>query len=210
MKLESTIALRRLVQADSGLVFNPRRRMHRQIKTAADRIAGHFNDIEGAIGRGTSIDDATAPDHIRTAIHRTVSSAMLLGFQDASRYSGKRMPKNYGKKISIEAAKRAEEVDGMMRATTQRWLRASNQFTLTPERALRAARFESVNAYYNGVWHALTGQGRQKHWVTTSGNPCDKCQDAEDAGYLDFDDIFPNGLDFPLAHLNCQCILLVR
>src|SRR5262249_39504144 len=47
----------------------------------------------------------------------------------------------------------------------------------------------------------------KKAWLADD-NPCPDCQENEDAGPIDLDDVFPSGDDAPLAHPGCECTLV--
>jgi hypothetical protein len=211
MNLSAAVVLTRSpIQAalTDTLVFDSKKKMRHHIRAAARTISSHFQDIDAAISRGAKVRDAVAPDKVRQAVNNLYSSAMLSGYEDGAYFSNKRMPKDLGKKISAAASQRADDVDYMMRRVTKKGIKAGSAYALSPDRALRAARYEAGQAYYKGLKLSLAGSGMKKKWMTSSADPCQDCLDAEDEGKIDFDDQFQSGLFLPLAHIACQCYIV--
>ena len=50
----------------------------------------------------------------------------------------------------------------------------------------------------------------EKSWSADGPNPCPVCEDNEAAGWIPFEDPFPDGSDIPVAHVGCFCSLDVR
>jgi hypothetical protein len=53
------------------------------------------------------------------------------------------------------------------------------------------------------------GVENEKAWMTSGGDGCcDDCTANEDQGPIPLDEDFQSGDDAPLAHPNCQCVLV--
>lgn len=192
--------------------FNARQQMKPNIDRAHRGIYSHLQAVDSRLQDGVALSKAVNGLKIKSSMDVLISASRLKGFQQASTISGAMMPVDYGKEIAAAAADRATEVDKMMARTTKRRLNndLDNEYVLSAERSLAASAYESAKGYYQGVSDALAGYGDVgllKQWFTTSDNPCPECEDAEDDGPIDVDDTFSNGLDYPLAHLNCQCFV---
>ena len=76
------------------------------------------------------------------------------------------------------------------------------------ERAARVGENEHTTAEWFGKSKGYEWSGRRvmKSWVTDE-NPCDDCQENEDAGPIPIGELFPSGDYSPTAHVNCQCEL---
>lgn len=80
------------------------------------------------------------------------------------------------------------------------------------DRAQIIAYTEVGNANSQGALDGMriargAGVKLQKEWVTDE-DPCEDCEENADAGPIDLEDDFPSGDDAPLAHPNCECVLL--
>lgn len=86
-----------------------------------------------------------------------------------------------------------------------------NSLTFSVERAEKIANTEIGTANSQGALNGYKaaqdiGINLQKEWVADE-DPCEDCQANEDAGPIDLDDDFPSGVDSPLAHPGCECVL---
>lgn len=194
------------------LVFNPHEQLQHQINSSTKQMAAYFEDIASAVDMDLPLSKAVAGDRIAPIIQRIVSTARLSGFQHGAKYSKKRMPANYGRKITTAAISRGAAINRQMKQTTKRTLKTTPDsiHVLSRERALAAARYEAARGYYKGVSDAFKGTAATKAWVTSSDNPCEECLMAENDDYIGVGEVFSNGLGYPLAHLNCQCFTVVR
>lgn len=86
-----------------------------------------------------------------------------------------------------------------------------NSLAFSSERAEKIANTEIGTANSQGAlegYKAASDLGINvlKDWVADE-NPCEDCQANEDAGPIGLDESFPSGVDAPLAHPGCECVL---
>jgi hypothetical protein len=90
--------------------------------------------------------------------------------------------------------------------------RAESPLGHIQDRAELIATTELGNAYEAGsraVVDELSATGlSMEQSVLTAGDPCDECQENEDAGWISVDDQFPN--DTPPTHPGCRCDVLYQ
>ena len=200
------------IWAAQSYVYNPYSQLAKTINSAADTLAGYFNEIDFALDKGKSVKQAIgSEDKIRSVVKRIISSARLEGFQHGAKVTKMKMPSMYGNVIKSAADRRASKVNKWMNGTTKNVLRSNvdSEHVLSRDRALMAMRFEASKAYYDGVRDATVGTGMKKRWITSSEESCQDCQDNEEQGPLDIDAVFASGDDFPAAHQNCNCYVSV-
>jgi hypothetical protein len=116
----------------------------------------------------------------------------------------------YHKKAKREALARALEISRTTDKTTGKLVKSDSDYATDPKRAERIAKYESAKAFYAGLKDAHKGSHIRKSWVVQSDNPCDECEEAEDEGRINFDDVFDHGQGAPPLHLNCQCMLMLH
>ena len=91
------------------------------------------------------------------------------------------------------------DFDAMVKAVTDTF----EDFSTT--RAERIAATEANDAYSEGREATARQMGMgQKRWNVGSDG-CPVCQENEDQGWIDIDDVFPSGDAAPTAHVNCDC-----
>lgn len=186
------------------LIFNPYTAVEAQINAAAKSLSVYFGEIDSSLDDGVSVKKALKRGSIESNMRRLLSSSRLIGFQHAAAVTRARMPALYGRDIASSAEKRASKVDRWMHRTTKRVLKSSpdSEHILSSERALSAVQFEAAREYFKGLRDGFQGSGAKKGWVTGS-DPCDDCQENEDAEFISMDDDFPSGDSFPPGHLHC-------
>lgn len=195
------------------LVFNPYLLMRSQIAAASRDIASHFDEIDTSLDKGTSVKTAVRQSRgLRAVMNRVIASARITGFQHGAAHSKKKMPPVYGRKVQEASEQRAKKVNRMMRRTTRRVLRKSpdSSHVLSKDRAVAAARFEAAQAYFQGVKDAFKDTDFEKSWITSAAEPCEDCQGNEEDGPIDVGDVFSSGHEYPAAHLNCACSVLIK
>jgi hypothetical protein len=194
------------------LVFNSNTALAKPIKAAVSSIGSYFDEIGSAVDDGDPVEAAVRGMRIHLAMQTAIARARTHGFLTASGHSKKPMPALYGRKIWNASDKRAAKVNKWMKKTTRRVLTNTpdSAHVLSKERALAAVKYEAARGYFRGVRDGFSGTGFTKTWITTSADPCDNCQDNEDAGPIDVDDVFPSGDDYPALHQNCNCMIGVQ
>lgn len=91
-------------------------------------------------------------------------------------------------------------VDGLARDIRARFADMSRN------RAQVIARTETCDALEQGFMDRAHDMGiNGKEWVTNE--PCEICEENENAGVIPIDGIFPSGHERPPAHPNCECAL---
>lgn len=207
------------------LLFNPYLRLQRQIKQCADGVKDHFDEVGDSYERDQDADGAV--DNGKPISHpmvKLMEAALMFGFVDASRLTGKDVAL-YQTKFRTMAQQRADEVADQMNATTVKMLKQQgtknpvagvptlpqDAHVLSEARATAASRYEATRAYYDGVQQSFAGTpGFGKEWITTGDDPCEECLDNEDEGVIPMEEMFQSGDFAPLAHLNCACILGIK
>lgn len=204
--------MRRILAGDDVAAFSPKVLLKHSITSASKAIQSHFDSVSASLEKGEKVKKAVQGKKIKASMHTLIATARMTGFQHGAKLSGKKMPALYGKEIRLKAETRSTKVQNLMQRTTRRTLKSNpdSSFTLSPERAMRASEYEASRAYYAGLDDALAGSGLMKAWATTSDNPCDDCLDNEDDDFIDVDDVFSSGHDYPPTHLNCGCTILVQ
>lgn len=87
-------------------------------------------------------------------------------------------------------------------------------FPFSDDRARMIAYTEIGNANATGTLNGFmaardAGVENEKAWMTSGGDGCcDDCTANEDQGPIPLDEDFQSGDDAPLAHPNCQCVLV--
>lgn len=84
---------------------------------------------------------------------------------------------------------------------------------LHKNRASRIARTEISNAYNFGQLNSIRQASDagwlpgmpEKEWMAGGANPCEICEENEDAGFIALDAAFPSGHEHPTAHPSCEC-----
>lgn len=207
--------MNRVIQlvAAGGVVFNPYLNIRRSIEQASRNVASEFDAIDSAFSAGASIKKSVKEGkRIRKIMQRVITSARLSGFSFSQDYSQKKTPAMYGRQVMKEAADRADLVSSSMRRTTRMWLRRNpdSDYALSQERAISAVKFEAAKAYYAGIKDGFHNTDYLKEWVTSAaGDICEECQANEEQGAVAVGDIFQSGDEFPAAHLNCDCYIVM-
>lgn len=84
------------------------------------------------------------------------------------------------------------------------------------KRARLIAITEIGNAYQEGnliIGKDLSGAGVriEKSWLTRNDDAVDPhCKDNQDQGWIDVNDLFASGVERPLDHPRCRCVMLIR
>jgi len=197
------------VFAAKPLIFNPYSAMSAQIKAAGNAIGEHFDGVEYLLGKGRQIKEAVYDSDIEKALHRSLATSRLMGFQDAAKYSKANMPALYGREIASRASKRAAWVNKKMLKTSSKVLKNTpdSEFVLSKDRAIAAAQYETGRSYFKGVKDAFQGTGWGKEWITSEAESCSDCLDNEDMGPIGVDEDFDSGDSYPPSHLNCPCVV---
>lgn len=85
----------------------------------------------------------------------------------------------------------------------------SNNFAFSDVRAARIAHTELAMAHsYGRVDVAKEAGASKKKWMLSADHDPDEdcyCSDAADEGWIDLDENFPGGYDYPPGHPNCWC-----
>lgn len=193
-------------------VLNPHVLIRPAINQTGSAIFRYLDDVNDDIARGKSADAAlNDPGKLARVIRHGYATARLAGFQHAGTLTKARMSADYGATIGHAAQRRGLIAARLMHGATHRALNRGGRddWAFSQDRALRAARYESARAYFDGVLDGLYGSGRKKSWFTTSGNPCEDCQSNEDEGPIGVDEAFGSGWGYPPVHINCACGIVV-
>lgn len=193
-------------------VFNANTALAVPIRSAANLVGSYFDEIDSGIEDGDAVAEVVRGKRIKAAMHRVISQARTQGFLTAAKHSKAKMPALYGRKVLNAADKRSGQVNKWMKRTTRRVLKNTpdSEYVLSKQRAIASARYEAARSYFRGVRDGFQGSSWEKSWITSSDDPCPNCEDNEDAGFIDVDDVFPSGDDYPALHLGCGCSIGVR
>lgn len=90
--------------------------------------------------------------------------------------------------------------------------RIQDVYAFSDDRAELIARTEIGDANQHGALESMRaaedyGLEVEKYW-SANNDPCDDCQENEDASPIPLGDTFPSGDDAPLAHPHCECSLI--
>lgn len=207
--------MNRVIQlvAAGGVVFNPYLNIRRSVSSASAAIEQQFGAIDNAFSAGTSAKQAVKEGkRIKKIMRQLITSARLSGFSFSQDYSQRKTPALYGRQVMKDAAIRADTVAAQMRRTTRIGLKRNpdSDFILSRERAVAAVKYEAAKAYYAGIKDGFQGSDYLKEWVTSAeGNICEDCQANEEDGAIGVGQVFSSGDEFPAAHLNCDCYIVM-
>ncbi len=194
------------------LLFLPLVRLRGSVSQASASIEDSFDAMYDAYEAEESVAGALVKgkEGLLSAFTTLIANGLNKGYRDAAKYTGGGDVPDFNKLASRQASKTVNQ----MLSTTRGWLKnnGTDGFTLSHDRAERAAKYSGAEAYFNGLAAAFkdSEDDFEKKWNTSSDEPCDECLDNEDEDWIAMGDDFQSGHYAPLLHPNCQCYLTVR
>ena len=194
--------------AKKDTIFNAYDHVGDQVDDLTNLFSDTFDDWDSRLNKGKKLGKSSS---IEDDLVDPLVESRVSGYKLAQTYLGNSInEKKYRQRAVDKSSKRASNLNDMLVQSTKNMNDNDDDFATSPSRAIRASRYENARAFYKGLKDGLAGSGKLKRWITTSDNPCEGCEDAEEEEYIPVDDTFENGLFGPLLHLNCQCVMGVK